>query len=1060
MKKILAVLITVAMIVGLCSSLVITSSATGSTGISTDINFAPSPDGTGTEATYRISGGEQQMWNSVSRRFFDGTNDGIYKIPVNAGATVANLELTLSGQYFLYTSSDGNTWNLVKDQHDAGPIKDNVVINAQPFAATGFIYFKIADYTSGDGSGPQLYNVMLTYNAYTFAKADVSFHTDTTTEAMYLFAEQSALNGSKERYCDHSDFAIYKFPLDLSATKEKIVLTYGGGNSLVSISTDNNAFPTGWTELAHNAPGTLEIPLETYIAAAKTAGTASDNAFVYIRVAASNINDGNGSCVQNFTLLHEPTMNVIALIHAIPTTVDATADATAVNVAKTAFNALSQVQKLAVPGSDENTLLSAEAVIAGSTDITWAIRSNSGAASRSQLNVDGSLTAPKGMSDSMTWAFYPSLKSGTYYFKFIVKSINFDPATGKNEDASNIGYLKDEDTQIATNFGLSAIQNQGQWQSYVIQYTFTADINQGALLDHQFNIHTFRSGDNEETTLYKYIVVSKDATPLALPDDYAAANVTVMIKALPATVTSADAVAVNAAKTAYDALSDGAVALVAPADVTTLDADVAAIATVVSDPAAAAIVSALIQGLPNPAAAKDAVQVNAANTAFNNLSAAQKILVSDTDKAILAAAVIAIAVVADPVAVATNLIHNLPSSVTTANLVAVTAAKTAFDALTPAQQLLVSGADENTLLADVAIVTGSTDVTWTIRSNLGCIDRSHLNADGSITSKPGMSDSITWGFYPALKAGTYYFKFIAKSVNFDPAHCDDAGNIGYIKDEQPDVATRFGKSAIDNQGQWQTYSIPFTFAGDINQNGATDNQINIHTLPDGSIAQTSLYKYIVVSKDAAPLALPAAYVAENAAVIDPAASNVTALIKALPPTVTAENATAVNEANAAYGALTAAQKALIAPADVTTLNADVAIIIAAAVVTDAATAANVTALIKALPPTVTAANSDAINAAKAAYDALTVNAKALISAADVNTLNADLLATVPSTPSVPVYVPQTDSSLSGASNNDSSTSNPANADTGSSGAPIVLVLMLGLSVAVGCVVVRKSKATK
>ena len=117
-----------------------------------------------------------------------------------------------------------------------------------------------------------------------------------------------------------------------------------------------------------------------------------------------------------------------------------------------------------------------------------------------------------------------------------------------------------------------------------------------------------------------------------------------------------------------------------------------------------------------------------------------------------------------------------------------------------------------------------------------------------------------------------------------------------------------------------------------------------------------------------------------------AAKTVSDTISALPAAadITLENAQAVADAKAAYDALTSYQKALVPAETVSNLNA------AVAKIADLTTANTVSDTISALPAAadITLDNAQAVTAAKAAYDALTDDQKALVPADTVNKLNA------------------------------------------------------------------------
>ncbi len=116
-----------------------------------------------------------------------------------------------------------------------------------------------------------------------------------------------------------------------------------------------------------------------------------------------------------------------------------------------------------------------------------------------------------------------------------------------------------------------------------------------------------------------------------------------------------------------------------------------------------------------------------------------------------------------------------------------------------------------------------------------------------------------------------------------------------------------------------------------------------------------------------------------------AADAVVALIDALPETLTLDDQAAVTSARAAYDALTAAQKELVAQAK---LEALVAAETSLQELLDEAAAAAVVALIDALPEALTLDDQEDVEAARAAYDALTAAQKELVAQVKLDALVA------------------------------------------------------------------------
>ena len=122
-----------------------------------------------------------------------------------------------------------------------------------------------------------------------------------------------------------------------------------------------------------------------------------------------------------------------------------------------------------------------------------------------------------------------------------------------------------------------------------------------------------------------------------------------------------------------------------------------------------------------------------------------------------------------------------------------------------------------------------------------------------------------------------------------------------------------------------------------------------------------------------------------------AADAVLALFDALPADITLEDKAAIEAARAAYDALTADQKALVTPEDLAKLTAaEAALAAAEKAAADQEAADAVVVLFDALPAVadITLEDKAAIEAARAAYNALTDEQKALVTPEDLAKLTA------------------------------------------------------------------------
>ncbi|QHT62338.1 hypothetical protein GXP70_21715 [Paenibacillus lycopersici] len=185
-----------------------------------------------------------------------------------------------------------------------------------------------------------------------------------------------------------------------------------------------------------------------------------------------------------------------------------------------------------------------------------------------------------------------------------------------------------------------------------------------------------------------------------LKADRAAADAVIaLIGALPPTgsLTLANEAAVNGANQAFTALTGDQQALVSSNDKNALTAAVARIADMKADKAAADLVTAQIAALPAAASltlANEAA-VNAAHTAFENLTPAQQTYIAANDLSALNAAVVKISDLKADRAAADAVIAQIAAlpaagSLTLADEAAVTAARAAYDGLTAARQALVT----------------------------------------------------------------------------------------------------------------------------------------------------------------------------------------------------------------------------------------------------------------------------------------------------------------------------------------------------------------------------------
>ena len=179
------------------------------------------------------------------------------------------------------------------------------------------------------------------------------------------------------------------------------------------------------------------------------------------------------------------------------------------------------------------------------------------------------------------------------------------------------------------------------------------------------------------------------------------------------------------------------------------------------------------------------------------------------------------------------------------------------------------------------------------------------------------------------------------------------------------------------------------------ENITLDNKEAIEAARAAYEALTDEQKALVTPEDLAKLtaAEEALAAAEKAAADQVAADVVVALFDALPAVanITLDDKAAIEAARAAYEALTTEQKALVTPEDLAKLTAaEEALAAAEKAAADQEAADAVVVLFDALPAVadITLEDKAAIEAARAAYDALTADQKALVSAEDLAKLTA------------------------------------------------------------------------
>ncbi|NBD25770.1 S-layer homology domain-containing protein, partial [Paenibacillus glycinis] len=222
----------------------------------------------------------------------------------------------------------------------------------------------------------------------------------------------------------------------------------------------------------------------------------------------------------------------------------------------------------------------------------------------------------------------------------------------------------------------------------------TVQMNEAAQASSSFETQPGRLEDENGN-----LIVPKSSAPSGPSqqelDQRAADDVTALITALPATADltlAANAAGVEAANAAFGKLSTAQKALVTTGNQTKLADAVARIAELKADKAAADAVIALIAALPEPELLRleDQADITAAKDALGALTAPQKALVTNQDKlALVIAKIDALIAAANAVTAQITALPD-PAVITLDNQTDVTAANAAFNALSAAQQDLVT----------------------------------------------------------------------------------------------------------------------------------------------------------------------------------------------------------------------------------------------------------------------------------------------------------------------------------------------------------------------------------
>ena len=461
-------------------------------------------------------------------------------------------------------------------------------------------------------------------------------------------------------------------------------------------------------------------------------------------------------------------------------------------------------------------------------------------------------------------------------------------------------------------------------------------------------------------------------------DQQEADRVAALISELPTTVTVADQEKIELASSAYDALTDTQKALVPAATKTKLTNAVTALQEALErqiDQQVADEVVALITNLPAKVTVSDEKKIEAARDAFDALTNTQKGLVPTSIKTKLTNAEAALKNAqekqADKEAAESveALITALPTTIAVSDKEKIEAARAAYDALTSAQKVLVPAAIKTQLEnAETALKTAQEKqadkeaaerVEALITALPATVTVSDKEQIGSARAAYDGLTSAQKALVPAtIKTQLENAEAALKTAQEKKADKEAVDKVEALIKALPAVVT---------VSDWEKIILA---------RAAFDALTSTQKALVPAAIKTKLTNAEAVLQEA----LESQTDAESA-------ERVSALIKALPTTVAVSDKENIETARAAYNALTNAQKALVPAAIKTKLeNAEAALKTAQEKQKDQQAADRVVALIDALPAMITVESKNVIEAARKAYDDLTISQKKLIPAAILNEL--------------------------------------------------------------------------
>lgn len=483
-------------------------------------------------------------------------------------------------------------------------------------------------------------------------------------------------------------------------------------------------------------------------------------------------------------------------------------------------------------------------------------------------------------------------------------------------------------------------------------------------------------------------------------DILAAGEVATLIVALPSidALDLTNETAVAEAKAAYEALNPAQREHVTAADLAALTDAVAKIADLnaklAADIAAANAVAAKIAALPATLllTLSNEAQVKAVKAEYEALTLEQQTHVGTQDVSTLNDAVakidalnvqLAADIAAAGVVTTKILALSQAALLTLADEADVDAVKAAYDALTPAEQAHVKTEDLETLDAAVAKIA---DLNAQLAADIAAANA----VAATIAALPA-----TLLLTLADEADAEAAKIAYEALTAEQKKHVKAEDVSTLDDALAKIADLKAKLATDiaeaNKVAAKITALPSALLLTLSDESAVEEAQTAYQ------ALTADQQTHVKAEDKSALEAAAAKIAELKAKLaaDIAAAGVVASkIAALPATLllTLDDETDVADVKEAYDALTADQKSHVQASDLATLNNAVDKIaeLKAKLAADIAAAGEVMSSIAALPAAaaLTLNDQSAVDMAKSAYEALTLEQKQHVSAQSLSTLNA------------------------------------------------------------------------